>query len=108
MRLGKANCNECGGIGTRTLIIHRRGVFSECKRCGFVEWEWAPGDKLDYLRYLAEVYEIPYSFILGALEKAWDPNPLDEELSIDIITDYPFCSVFNYALHGVRVMQTAS
>jgi len=100
LRLGKANCNECGGIGTRALVIHRRGVFSECSRCGFVEWEWAPGDKLDYLRYLAEIYGVPYSLILGALEKVWDPNPLDGEAFMDVIVDCPFEGVFHYAKSG--------
>jgi hypothetical protein len=46
--VGKADCGECGGKGTKTLIIDReRGVFSKCQNCGFCEWEWTYGDSLD-------------------------------------------------------------
>jgi len=35
--LGYANCNECGGENTKVLLIKERGIWSKCKRCGFVE-----------------------------------------------------------------------
>jgi len=67
--VGKSDCGECGGKGTRTLIIDRvRGVFSKCSRCGFWEWEWTYGDSLDYLEYLAKRYGITYKQLIEAIE----------------------------------------
>jgi hypothetical protein len=67
--LGKSDCFECGGKGTKTLIIDkRRGVFSKCKNCGFCEWEWTYGDNADYLMHLAKEYKISFQELIKALE----------------------------------------
>lgn len=59
--LGESTCNECGGV--RVLIFRARGIFSKCKSCGMVEWEWGKYDNPDYLGYLAEVYDVATSDI---------------------------------------------
>jgi len=67
VELGYANCNECGGENTKVLLIKERGIWSKCKRCGFVEWEWTEGDNAEYLVYLANQYHISYAEIIEAL-----------------------------------------
>jgi hypothetical protein len=68
--VGRADCGECGGKGTKTLIVDRhRGVFSKCQKCGFCEWEWTYGDSLDYLEHLAKKYHITYKELIGAIEE---------------------------------------
>lgn len=58
--IGRAiDCNECGGGACRVLVaVPGRGLYSLCKRCGFVEWEWAPGDSYEYLELIASRYSI--------------------------------------------------
>jgi hypothetical protein len=67
--MGKADCNECGGKGTKVLIIDQRGIWSKCKRCGFMEWEWQTGDNIDYLNYLTKRYGITTEQLLSAISK---------------------------------------
>jgi ribosomal protein L37AE/L43A len=67
--IGHADCYECGQKNAkRLLIIRGRGIWSECKFCGCGEWEWAYGDSLDYLHYLAKKYRVKYEQILEGLE----------------------------------------
>lgn len=67
--LGRADCNECEGEGTRYLIINQMGVWSRCRRCGFSEWEWSYGDRPDYLKRLAEKYDIDYKTLAREVER---------------------------------------
>jgi len=69
VELGHANCNECGGENTKVLLIEERGIWSKCKRCGLMEWEWQEGDSLDYLVYLANQYHVSYAEIVEALRR---------------------------------------
>jgi len=75
LELGKADCNECEGEGTKVLIIDERGIWSKCKRCNFMEWEWQTGDSIDYLKYLAKRYNISVEELLQAVanvaERIW-------------------------------------
>lgn len=66
---GKKTCGECGA-GIVSLIFNNHGIFSRCSCCGFFEWEWAPGDKLDYLDDLSQIHGIPKEHILRVLEDA--------------------------------------
>lgn len=66
--LGFRNCYECGGENTRRLIVSAAGdVYSRCFRCGFMEWEWAWGDPIDYLQHLAELYNVSYSELIETI-----------------------------------------
>jgi len=67
VKLGRGDCNECGGKATKQLIVDRRGVWSKCNRCQLMEWEWQTGDPLSYLKYLAERYNVTAEQILEAL-----------------------------------------
>lgn len=69
MELGYADCNECEGKNTKVLVIDQRGIWSKCKRCNFLEWEWQTGDSIDYLKYLAERYNITDEQLLEAISK---------------------------------------
>ena len=53
IEIGKAKCEECG-FEEKVLVVEERGILSKCKHCGFIQWEWQPGDSRDYIRYLAE------------------------------------------------------
>jgi hypothetical protein len=66
--LGKGYCGECDS-NSKVLIIKKGGIWSKCKRCGFMEWEWQTGDGMDYLRYLADRYNVSLKEILKALEE---------------------------------------
>ncbi|MEM3921784.1 MAG: hypothetical protein QXG25_02740 [Nitrososphaerota archaeon] len=68
--VGKAiNCSECGGERCKVLIaMPGRGLYSICKCCGAVEWEWAPGDGNEHLEYLGEKYSASIEAIKGALD----------------------------------------
>jgi len=95
-RLGKATCKICGGK-TR-LIVHKRGLFSECRRCKDVDWVWQPGDSYDQIRRLAKRFSVPLSVLLGTMEKSWDPP--SGKTSMEIVFGYEFNSVFQYAVSG--------
>jgi len=71
VELGRATCDECGG--RKVLIVNPKGVWSVCKRCGFMEWEWAPGDSIAYLEYLASRYHLDPHSLLKAVEEAINP-----------------------------------
>jgi len=66
--LGWSYCNECGCDRCKRLIVNPRGVFSKCLKCGFGEWEWAPGDGVEYLKYLADRYGIELKTLLEAID----------------------------------------
>lgn len=68
MEIGRGNCNECDGEGTKVLIVTRNGIWSKCKRCGMMEWEWKMGDSMDYLKYLADRYNTTVQRLLEILE----------------------------------------
>lgn len=65
--LGWSDCEECGCERCRRLVVNPRGVFSRCWNCGFTEWEWSPGNGLEYLKYLAEKYGIPHKDLVEAV-----------------------------------------
>lgn len=67
--LGRRDCNECGGEGTVRLIINRDGIWSQCERCKFLEWEWTWGDDPDYLSYLARTFNVDLERLENALER---------------------------------------
>jgi hypothetical protein len=67
-KLGKGYCGECDS-NSKVLIIKKGEIWSKCKRCGFMEWEWQTGDGMDYLRYLADRYNVSLKEILKALEE---------------------------------------
>jgi len=66
----KIDCNECGSENSVVLVVNRRGIFSRCENCGFTEWEWAPGDNIEHLYYLARLFKIDIKRILHAVEDA--------------------------------------
>lgn len=65
---GGRDCRECGGGDCVELIATSKGLFSRCRCCGFIEWEWAWGDSRDYLDYLAERFGTDVDEIVKALE----------------------------------------
>jgi len=67
--LGKAYCGMCDSEDSKVLIIRNGNIYSKCQRCGFVEWEWQKGDSFDYLKYLAERYDVPLEELLKAIEE---------------------------------------
>jgi hypothetical protein len=68
IEIGKAKCKECG-CETKVLVVEERGVLSKCKHCGFIQWEWQPGDSRDYIRYLAEQNGTTAEELLKAMGK---------------------------------------
>jgi len=64
--LGRAKCYECD-TENKVLVISRGNIYSLCKNCGYSEWEWAMGDNLDYLTYLAERYKVDLTEIKKAV-----------------------------------------
>ena len=71
VRIGRADCNECGAKGSVCLIIDHMGIWSYCRNCGFKEWEWTWGDSRDYLEYLAEHYHVEYKKLIEVLYEVY-------------------------------------
>jgi NAD-dependent SIR2 family protein deacetylase len=104
MRLGTADCKECQAKASRSLIVHRRGVFSDCKRCVSPRWEWKPTEDISVLKELAKEYHVPVGVLLGAVEKAMAPTPVRLVVDLEVTDEYPFESVFHYATSGAGVI----
>lgn len=66
----RIDCNECDSRNSVVLVINKQGVFTRCEHCGFTEWEWAPGDNIEHLYYLANLFKINVNRILRAVEDA--------------------------------------
>jgi len=66
---GSRNCSECGGRDCVELIANGDGLWSRCTVCGFIEWEWSWGDRIDYISYLAERFKTPVDEIFKALDE---------------------------------------
>jgi NAD-dependent SIR2 family protein deacetylase len=104
MRLGTADCKECGAKASRSLIVHKRGVFSDCKRCGSPRWEWKPGDDISVLKGLASNYNVPLGIVLGAIEKVLAPTSTRLTIELEVTDEYPFRGVFHYATSGAGLI----
>ena len=63
------DCNECGERGCVILVANRKGLWSKCLRCSFVEWEWGWEDKPEYISYLARVFNIKEEAIMEAIKE---------------------------------------
>jgi hypothetical protein len=69
IKIGQRDCYECGGKGTVTLLIDKRGIWSRCERCKFTEWEWTWGDNPEYLDYLAKRFGVKREDLEKKLEE---------------------------------------
>ena len=84
VRVGRArDCNECGGEGTVFLYATPSGLWSQCSRCKFAEWEWRFGDSKEYLTYLADNFKCSEDEIVRALEVALNLSSILDAFGIE-------------------------